>query len=222
MEERSTGARGIVVSHESERGCGYRKVGGLYLMADAPNAACGKMPLRLDVCPTCSAGIKPSRSWTWVEADALFGDVTCTLTSAECMGCPLNTFLGRAGLLWIGEKFYPRPDDFLREAARQGVSRRIPAVPKGFELGKTYVLLAHRKTIPEKCRACAGLPFSYAQLCETCKGGGSVFTPGIFQVFRPSRLEKVVTGEEPDEEIEALHKRGITPVKVVPLEEASA
>ena len=40
------------------------------------------------------------------------------------------------------------------------------------------------------------------------------FTAAIFRAFKPTRIEKVVTGDEPDEEIDKLIQRGITPVKV--------
>ena len=39
--------------------------------------------------------------------------------------------------------------------------------------------------------------------------------PGIFQAFRPTAIEYVVTGKETEEEIEKLIERGITPVEIV-------
>ncbi len=66
-----------VIKNESKRGCGYRKQGGLYLMAGGPSAECGKLPLELTVCPCCGAGIKPARGWTWVNAEALFASKQC-------------------------------------------------------------------------------------------------------------------------------------------------
>jgi hypothetical protein len=60
--------------------------------------------------------------------------------------CPLadENLPEKAGLLWIGEKFYETPHDFLKEAAEMGISRRLPAVPKDFTIGEDSVLLAHR------------------------------------------------------------------------------
>ena len=55
--------------------------------------------------------------------------------------------MGRVGLIWVGEKFYPTPQDFCAEAEKMGISRRIPAVPNDFVLGETWVWLAHRKAI---------------------------------------------------------------------------
>jgi hypothetical protein len=106
--------------------------------------------------------------------------------------------MGKVGLLWVGEKFYATPADFVAEANRMGVSRRIPAVPKGFKVGETFVWLAHRGAVP-----------------AVDLDGKWEPTPGVFQVFRPIRVEVVVTGDEPDEEIEGLLKRGLSPVKVV-------
>jgi hypothetical protein len=61
----------VKLSHEKPRGCGRRKPGGLYLVAPGDGAPCCKLPIKLDVCPTCHAGIKPARGWTWVDGDAL-------------------------------------------------------------------------------------------------------------------------------------------------------
>lgn len=184
--------RAIVVKREYRRGCGWRKPGGLYLVADGPAAPCGKLPIPLEICPTCGGGIKPSRGWTWVNGTALAATKTCE--SPQCSSlCPLAGPLGRAGLLWIGEKFYPRPIDWEREADAQGVSRRIPAVPRDFKLGETWVLVAHRKAIEDP--------------------DGS-FTPAIFRAFKPTRIEVVVTGDEPDDEIDGMVKRGLTPIKI--------
>jgi hypothetical protein len=76
------------------------------------------------------------------------------------------------GLMWVGEKFYPTPDHFMNEAARMGISKRIPMVPKEFEMGKDWILLAHRKTIQSQYN-----PQEYI--------------PGIFQAFRPTRIEYI-------------------------------
>ena len=46
---------------ESARGCGYRSAGGIYLMSGGFSVPCGRLPIPLETCPTCSAGIKPAR-----------------------------------------------------------------------------------------------------------------------------------------------------------------
>lgn len=219
----------IQTRRDRKRGCGWRKGGGLYLVAGGPSAPCGKLPIPLSVCPTCSGGIKPTRGWTWVDADALAagkecrsadvnnghgGDRLAPFPVRRCAFCPLGGSLGRAGLLWVGGKFYPTPTHWTAEAVEQGVSRRVPHVPKDFKLGETWVLVAHREAILVPCPDC-----EHQSGCDACDGTGGILTPGVFHAFKPTAVEYVVTGEESDEDIDALVKRGITPVKVERVEE---
>ena len=196
------------IRREKPRGCGRRKPGGLYLVAPGEGEPCCKLPLKLDVCPTCHAGIKPARGWTWIDGDAFLGGITCQNPYREDT-CPAAQPMGMVGLLWVGEKFYPTPDDFSREALEMGISRRISALPKGFKLGETWVFLAHRKGI---------------SMCLEAEDGTQeeVFYPAIFRIFKPTAVEYVVRGDETPEELEKLIDRGITPVKVLPAEEAEA
>jgi hypothetical protein len=193
----------IIEKVEQKRGCGYRQEGGLYLVSEGAAGDCGKLPFPLTVCPCCRAGIKPTRGWTWVDSTALMEGHTCRFTgiSDACRTCPLkDNVLGRVGLLWVGEAFYKTPGDFLKEAAALGVSRRIPAVPVGFKVGETWVMLAHRKA---------------------CEGKGSMMVvPGVFRVFKPSRIEYVVKSSDPLEKLEKLEKRGLTLVWVTRAPEA--
>jgi hypothetical protein len=83
---------------------------------------------------------------------------------------------GKHGLLWVGEKFYT-PRSFLDEAVGRGISKRVASLPKGFEIGKTVVYLAHKKCIPTEEES----------------------QPAIFTAYKPSRLEIVVDTTNPDE-----------------------
>jgi hypothetical protein len=212
---------------EAERGCGFRKEGGLYLMSGGVMVPCGKLPLPLTVCPCCGEGIKPSRGWTWIGARQLFTPVACTYkaeatgdaahpTTCECILSGGEATPERTGLLWIGEKFYRTPEDFLREARTLGVSRRIAAVPKDFVVGKTWVLYAHRKAIVEwvPCVDCLGTGGGRGETtkCTTCEGSGKVesWTAAIVGAFLPDRIEYTTTGKETPEELEALEARGLT------------
>ena len=204
------------VSREGKRGCGYRKGGGLYLVSDGPGEDCAKLPVRLDVCPTCGHGIKPSRGWTWIEPNEIV-EPEPHGSAQHSEWCPLSTgFDGKAGLIWIGDAYYS-PTSFVREAHSMGISRRISTVPRDFEVGKTWVLLAHRKAEWKPCPECGdGVPEAD---CPECEGEGKVPVAAIFYLFRPERIEYVVKGDESDEDLERLEKRGIEPVKVIPVED---
>lgn len=225
---------------DSKRGCGWRQPGGLYLVSSGEGVDCGKLPVPLTICPTCSGGIHFARSWTWVDGDALVASKVCTFGTIfpYCDKCILVKSLGRCGLLWIGEKFYETPADWTREAEKFGVSRRIPAVPREFVVGITIVLVAHRKAIKERCVVCDGRgtvvmpplrlndgedeppgPPRKVQCPDDRCEDGFVLTPGIFSAFIPTAVEYVTKGGETEEELEALVKRGLTPIKVIRNEE---
>jgi hypothetical protein len=157
------------------------------------------MPIPLDVCPTCHHGIKQARGWTWIDPLPFLRQ--CVRGTSNC---PLNddALSQRCGLIWIGAEFYPTPADFLREAHRLGVSRRIKAVPKDFVLGETWVWLAHSKAIMNP-------PTSDATDLPT-------WTPGVFHIFRPTHLEQIVTESQTgdDDLMASLEKRQITPIVV--------
>lgn len=67
--------------------------------------------------------------------------------------------------------------------------------------------LAHRKAIPEK-------------VLEKDELGTEVevvkFTPAIFHVFCPARVEYVVKEDDPEEKLNKLEERGFSLVKVIP------
>jgi hypothetical protein len=182
---------------EPRRGCGYRKVGGLYIVTLGTGRGCGRMPTRAAACPTCNQGLKPFRGWGWIDSQPVFGDRACS-TPGNCAGCPLAdgnvAELGPVGLIWVGGKYYRSPRDFLKEAAHLGISRRISGVPKGLVLNETWVCFGHR---------------------QTEFGDGSV-GPGLFYLGRPTAIEKLVTESQARDaaEMEKLAKRGITPVVV--------
>lgn len=201
---------------EARRGCGYRKAGGLYLVGEAFGDTCYRLPFPLHVCPTCGHGIRQSRAWTWIDGFEIFAfETLCGDTSPHCVACVIcnPTLLlptdevkegeerpnrGKSGLIWVGEKYYRFPETFIAEANRMQISRRINAVPHGFVLGETWIFLAHVKAIFERT------------------GGQVTYTPGIFRAYRPTGIEYVVKGDETDEALEKMVKRGITPVKIVP------
>jgi hypothetical protein len=157
-----------------------------------------RMPIKCDVCPTCHGGIKPARGWTWIDPVPLFNR-DC-LTRSECGACPVRNHLpletlGPIGLIWVGTQFYPTPHSFTDEARRMGISRRIPAIPKGFQIGSTWVAFAHQR-----------VKF----------GPDAEPAPGIFYFAQPARIEKIVTASQSENlaEMDKLRARNITPVVV--------
>lgn len=218
---------------EKERGCGFRKAGGLYLMSGKASAPCGKLPFELTICPCCSAGIKPCRSWTWIDAAKLMRNIRCTLQTAMasqgCPDCPVGSAnlqnMTHVGLLWIGEKYYPTPAKFLEEANRLGVSRRLPAIPNDFVVGETWVLYAHRKGISEveQCVICEG-DGKLAESdggdpggnCFNCEGLGhlQVHRRAIVGAFLPDHIEYTVKEKDDQEKLERLQKRGVELVRL--------
>lgn len=191
---------------EGVRGCGWRKKGGMYLMGGIPSQPCGLLPIPLTVCPCCGGGIKQSRGWSWIEPAKLirFAETKDCRFPEYCEKCPVRAMYdeelgGRHGLLWVGKQHYSS-QAFAKEAMSMGISKRINAIPQGFEVGKHWVLLAHPHAIaPEK------LKFG---------DNPDDPMPGIFMIFKPDRIEYVVKGNETSEELESLVERGLTLVNI--------
>ena len=193
---------------EQMRGCGYRKVGGLYLCGGGQGMDCDRLPYELEICPVCGAGVKFTRGWTWLDWEKYAGghsggellaasDCKCAVV---CPVCSPRIQPQPYGLLWVGEANYT-PLSFIQEALTMGVSRRIAAVPKNLKLGETWVLFAHkhvvRKIVPDEE---TGEPVD-------------IHVPGVFYAFRPQSLELLVwQSEAKPEYLEDLAKRNITPI----------
>lgn len=192
----------IETRHDRIRGCGWRSPGGLYLVSDGIAAPCGRLPIPLETCPTCSSGIKPARGWTWVDGRKLAEPYPCKPEPDHHPVCGMANPVERVGLIWIGVAYYARPNDFIHEASELGVSRRIPAVPRGFKLGETWVWLAHRNCILDGDPR----PFDPDWSPE--------YTAGVFQVFEPSAIEYVCKGDETDEKLDTLVRHGVTPIQI--------
>jgi hypothetical protein len=163
---------------EAKRGCGWRKVGGLYLVGGGLSAPCDRMPFHLERCRTCGGGIKFTRGPQWLQPDFFpvhdpigdtnrlaslvpfwekqirevatsIGEDRSCCDEAPCPVCRNRDDFGPHLMLWIGRKHYT-PEGYLRESRELGVSRRLSALPKGLVLGETWVLLAHLDAVPPK------------------------------------------------------------------------
>lgn len=205
---------------EAKRGCGYRKIGGLYMVGTGLGLPCDRLPIELSICPCCGQGIKQGRGWQWVDTAKLVGG-DHTLPAPvnnghgimlqpcgcipRCILCHNTQAIGKSGLLWIGQQFYPTVEDFEREALAQGISRRIQTLPRGFEIGKSWVLFAHAKAITKQVEGVLGNPETFA----------AQYAPGIFRAWRPERIERIYKESDRNgEEVAADIKRGIVPVFV--------
>lgn len=209
----------VHTSVEGARGCGFRRPGGMYLVAGGLSEPCPKLPVELHVCPTCGGGVKQTRGFQWITPAPLL-DPGAHGSEPHDRVCPLGSVYTaehwargeRAGLIWIGARFYGSPYAFMEEARRMGVSRRIATLPRDLKLGETWVALAHPRAVPGECEhgAPAGLP------CSRCPDGESAgeWRGGVVTFFRPTAVEYVVRGDESEEELDRLEARGLRLVRV--------
>ena len=226
---------------EAKRGCGFRRVNGLYLVGGGLSAPCDRMPYPLDRCRTCGGGVKFTRGHTWLQpdffephSDSLPATIYCRDESA-CPVCNNRDDFGPHLLLWIGRGHYS-PEAFLEEGRRLGVSRRISAMPKGLVLGETWVLLAHLDAVPAGhtlCARCELPPAQHPDQPDAVFHGGILKstigksaeacdkfeppkpTPGIFCAFIPRAVELVLReSDATPERVEKEAKRGVSVVAV--------
>jgi len=205
------------MSIEQIRGCGYRKVGGLYLCGGGQKMVCDRLPYELKVCPVCGAGIKFTRGWTWLDWLKYAGnhegchEAVPAITSGVlntgnlCPVCFPETYPQPYGLLWVGESFYT-PETFIQEAIQMGVSKRIAAIPRNLKLGETWVLFAHKKAVTK---------VSTYPNPELPALPDTVEYPGIFYAFRPQVLELLIwESEATEDKLVELEHRGIKPIVI--------
>lgn len=196
---------------EAERGCGFRKRGGIYLIGSGLGAPCDRVPLAIVPCDCCGELPRFHRGISKINPQKLWGPHVhepAPYVSAEPVSCGEHDVIceppSKAYLMWVGGEY--TMESFRDEAARLGVSKRIPAVPADFEIGD-WVFLAFQKAVPIDGKTIR-MDF------DPHKDRG--WTPGIFYAFRPLRVEMVLA-ESQREDVELLVKlseRGIQPVFV--------
>jgi hypothetical protein len=204
----------VVTKTESKRGCGYRKPG-FYFIMDADKAfGCGALPIAFAPCSCCGLSPNQGRGMQWLTTQYLKSvadKLDCNAGRKQCSKCQLSRIFDeheRVALDWVGAKSYPKPEVFIREAHRMGISRRINArlskngkliMPlKDFELGRDIICLAHPHAAP-----------------VINNEGELKDLPGVFKIYKPQRLEMVVESENLDAEfIKNIEDQGITVVKV--------
>lgn len=183
---------------ETRRGCGFRKVGALYLCGSGITISCDRLPFPIEYCPVCGSGIKFTQGFTWIDWLEFAGiHDSCKDKHLMCSVCVPNIHPQPYGLMWVGEAYYS-PEHFIKEALEMGVSKRIAFIPKELKLGETVVLLAHKKAIGR---------FDEEAVWQDY--------PGIFYAFKPTTIEMPIWKSElTDEKVEELTKRGITPISI--------
>jgi len=209
---------------ESERGCGYRAVGGVYLCGSGGSRVCDALPVVIDSCACCDFVVKQSRSMQSVHA----GFLASKLVGHKCkeaFKCPTCYFVNeypfektlskiekkKRGvpkvfyLMFVSRNSYS-PKSFVKEAREVGISKRIApnCLPKHFRVGKDFVFLAHRD-----------VPFT-AKLEAGTLEAEPVYKRAIFHVFRPDRVELLLWKGTSSETIRGYEDAGYTVVLVDP------
>lgn len=206
------------MSIEAKRFCGYRKVGGLYLVGNYIPIPCDRLPLPLTTCPVCGQGIKVSRGFTEINPFQLWGShANCKDKFHPCLVCDPKDEM--AYIMGVGSKYYT-PESFLNEAHNMGISKRIPFIPKRLFLGITVIYLAHPKAVEVKQPAILQEAMSILEESETKQPKLLEVEKiekalGIFCAFIPHGIEQPVWEKDlTDKKREELEKRGITPIPV--------
>lgn len=174
-----------------KRACGLRKPGHLYLVGGGKVEDSDFFP-RAITCPHCGLGLKASRNISKFYPAQLWPELLRPELEVFDVQKPFHYFYRdeMAYAVTIGVQHYPTPESYLAEAAEQGISRLIQAVPRDFVAGETWVFLIHPHVFP-----------------------GQKWSPGAIAAFRPRRIEYVVRGDESQEYLDSLISRGVQPVK---------
>jgi len=171
----------VIISHEGKRGCGYRTPGaggvGIYLVGDGVFDPCARIPYPLTVCPCCGEGVRQGMGLTWINPSKLFAPELFPTCPKKACKCFMNTTIDRAGLMWVGVKYYPTTTSFSSECADMGISKKIGAVPHNFKFGKDVIYLAHPRAITDYTKP------------------DDPYVPGVFMVFRPTGVDLVIESE---------------------------
>lgn len=197
---------------EKQRGCGYRIVNKLYLVGTGVAMSCDRLNYDLHACPTCSGGVHVSRTMAYLDWNRYAGKHAAGKGCSCGEGCPVcNPPNKNVGLMLVGSRYYGTPEAFIKEALSMGISKRIPAIPKGITLGESWVFFYHPKAGSPQPKLCPdGTP-------QLDKSGNQIIepTPAVFYAFKPERIEMLIWQKDatPDK-LKELEKRGITPIIV--------
>jgi hypothetical protein len=194
---------------EAERGCGFKHIGGLYLVGGGMALPCDRLPLEIDECPVCGEIIRFSRGIQKINPLVLWGPHD----KKECK-CPLQCPLCNpekkpqdvpSYLMFVGQDY--SSNSFISEAKKMGVSKKINNIPKDLIIGKSWVYLARQNMIEDE---------EVAYHPKKTKKRDAVFyafIPQKVEYFMEKKKKEDYTPEE-IEEVKECKKRGITIVWV--------
>lgn len=184
----------------AHRRCGTRKVGGTYLVFEGTCRVCPRLPMELPpACPSCGTKMEFFRSIKIINPRHMFGEIEGTGCGESCAAChPPET----GGVMWVGEKYYPTPEDFICEGQRMGISKKIPPnIPKGIKIGDWFFFL-HKKAVQKETKD------------EHGKLTGTTQEPGVFFIAKLTQIHRIVTEAQARDKkfVQDLEDQGITAV----------
>jgi len=189
---------------QKERGCGFRKKGGLYAYFHMDFVqTCPNLPLPIpEVCPVCGEGIRQARGIRYIIPNKFLPKVKEKCADKICPVC--NPSEEKSGLMWVGKQYYTA-SQFTKEAMEMGISKRIaskPDIPIG-----TMFYFVH----PHAIRTGTAV---FDEEDSPHRSKGTETHPGIFLAARLSAFHKIIDEELAKDEklIKDLEEQGITAV----------
>lgn len=163
---------------------------------------CDRLPFELQNCPVCGSGIHFNRFYQIIDWLKYAGKHEPCRDRYTCSVCDPEQFSEnfKYAVMWVGEKYYSTKT-FIKEAHTMGISKRIPAAPKEIEIGKTWILLAHKKAVRKMVPDPKGADLPLKE----------VMVPGVFYAFVPTAFEKIITKTQARNKklVKKLQKQGI-------------
>jgi len=221
---------------EQERGCGFRKIGGVYLVSDGGSMACDGLPVELSPCSDCGYEIHQARSMQPIHAGYLASKMRGHKCKEDFAGCPLCYYAEEYAdefamtpeerkaqevqvpkvffIMYVSKEFYT-PESFIDEARTQGISKRIApdSLPRGFKVGVDWVFLAHQEVHFRPNCGKTTVTFKDTTSAELEQPKPTI-KRGIFYAFKPQRLELVLWKGTDAEMIRDYEERGYTVVLI--------
>lgn len=189
----------VMIMSQHTRGCGVRKVGGVYIYC-APGMAqnCNRLPMPLPLaCPCCGEEIRFLRSVRMINPKKLWGKCEATVDEHPChkRNCYVCFPPEQAGLMWVGREY--TPNQFIEESFAIGTSKRVPRIPKNLKVGDK-LFLVHNDALPE----------------VDDKGIPNLERAGVFFATTVTDFHQIVSEKQAQDEefIDGIVKRGLTPV----------